>query len=568
MSENEPRRPADPDREVQRLDAILRAAGDAIITADADGVIHDFNPAAEAMFGYSAEQMHGAKLNGLMPEPHATRHDDYLRHYEETGEARVIGIGRELEAVRADGSRFPIELNVTDTGLRDPRLFIGVVRDISERRQREAERLHFYANFDALTGLPNRDHALELLEESIRQCPQHRRVALMEIRLRSFRHIGPTYGQRTAEQVLRQVANRLRDLFRDEVSIRARLEGSRFLIGLEYEPDPPLEERLQTIMDRLSEPFLADGQEFRLRPRMGVAECEQGSTSASDLLRQTESALARAADSADIPYAFADPATDEALRKRLDLETELHRAVSEGEFFLDYQPQFRLSDGRMTGVEALLRWRHPDRGIVSPADFIPLLEETGLILNVGRWVLDTAMAQAKAWNAAGLPRLRMAVNLSPLQVRGGGLLPEIMQTLARTRLPEEQLELEITESLLIEDLAGTRRILDILQGMGIRLALDDFGSGFSALSYLHAFPFHTLKVDRTFVDAIGQSERSEGLLRSIVEMGQNLRMDVVAEGIETEAQAAYLRAHGCEIGQGFGLARPGPPEKIAALLTG
>ncbi|MFW6350040.1 MAG: PAS domain S-box protein, partial [Thiohalospira sp.] len=200
MSESQPRRPADPAREVQRLDAILRAAGDAIITADADGIIHDFNPAAEAMFGYSAEQMHGTKLNHLMPEPHASRHDDYLRHYEETGEAKVIGIGRELEAVRADGSRFPIELNVTDTGLKDPRLFIGVIRDISERRQREAERLHFYANFDALTGLPNRDHALELLEEIIRECPDHRQVALMEIRLRSFRHIGPTYGQRTAEQ--------------------------------------------------------------------------------------------------------------------------------------------------------------------------------------------------------------------------------------------------------------------------------------------------------------------------------------------------------------------------------
>ncbi|MFP4181317.1 MAG: putative bifunctional diguanylate cyclase/phosphodiesterase [Thiohalospira sp.] len=568
MSESQPRRPADPAREVQRLDAILRAAGDAIITADADGIIHDFNPAAEAMFGYSAEQMHGTKLNHLMPEPHASRHDDYLRHYEETGEAKVIGIGRELEAVRADGSRFPIELNVTDTGLKDPRLFIGVIRDISERRQREAERLHFYANFDALTGLPNRDHALELLEEIIRECPDHRQVALMEIRLRSFRHIGPTYGQRTAEQVLRQVANRLRDLFRDDVSIRARLEGSRFLIGLEHDRVSPLEERLQTIMDRLSEPYRADGHEFRLRPRIGVAECGRDGTSPADLLRQTEIALARVSDSADIPYAFADPATDRALRHRLDLETELHRAVSDDEFFLDYQPQFRLSDGPMTGVEALLRWHHPERGVVSPAEFIPLLEDTGLILEVGRWILDTAAAQAKAWNASGLPRLRMAVNLSPLQVRGGRLLAEIMQTLARTRLPEEQLELEITESLLIEDLEGTRRILNILQGMGIRLALDDFGSGFSALSYLHAFPFHTLKVDRTFIQAIGQSDRSQGLLRSIIEMGQNLRMDVVAEGIETEAQAAYLRAHGCEIGQGFGLARPGPPEEVAALVTG
>ncbi|SFD07498.1 PAS domain S-box-containing protein/diguanylate cyclase (GGDEF) domain-containing protein [Thiohalospira halophila DSM 15071] len=567
MFENEPRRPADPDREIQRLDAILRAAGDAIITADADGVIHDFNPAAEAMFGYTADQMVGTKLNHLMPEPHATHHDEYLRHYEETGEAKVIGIGRELEAVRADGSRFPIELNVTDTGLRDPRLFIGVVRDISERRQREAERLHFYANFDALTGLPNRDHALELLDESIRQCPTQHRVALMEVRLRSFRHIGPTYGQRTAEQILRQVANRLRDLFRDEVSVRARLEGSRFLIGLEYEPDPPLEERLQAVMDRLSEPYKADGQEFRLRPRMGVAECGPGVTCAADLLRQSEIALARVADSADIPYAFADPETDQALRRRLNLETDLHRAVGEGEFFLDYQPQFQLSDGRMTGVEALLRWNHPERGVVSPAEFIPLLEDTGLIIEVGRWILDTAAAQAKAWNAAGLPRLRMAVNLSPLQVRGGGLLQEVMQTLARTRLPEEQLELEITESLLIEDLAGTRRILETLQGMGIRLALDDFGSGFSALSYLHAFPFHTLKVDRTFIHAIGQSDRSEGLLRSIIEMGQNLRMEVVAEGIETEGQAAYLRAHGCELGQGFGLARPGPPEAVPPLLT-
>lgn len=567
---------SDPDyiellEKAERLDAILRTAGDAIISADDHGIIHHFNPAAERIFGYSAEEAVGQNLNILMPEPHSSRHDDYIRDYERSGEPKVIGIGRELEALRRDGSRFPIELNVTDTGLREPRLFIGIVRDITERKQREEERLHYYANYDTLTGLPNREHSLELFSTVVEQARAHEETAvLLIIRLRQFRHIAPGYGHKVADTILRQVANRLRERFNDRAAVIGRLQGSRFAVALncfeEEEGDIPT--LANELVNTLSVPYEAEGHEFRLHPKVGVAVYPGDADTVDELFSQAEAALTRIEESAHIPVAFANDTTDTSLRRQLSLDSDLHEALARDEFFLDYQPQYSLrGEGCLVGVEALLRWRHPELGIISPGEFIPLLESSGLIIDVGQWILDEAFGQARAWEKQGLPPIQMAVNLSSLQLERGGLVSEVVEAMARHDLDAERVELELTESLLISNPRHTRRQLQTLQGMGFRLAMDDFGTGYSALSYLHSFPLHTLKIDRSFIHAIGSSRQSEALLRSIVDLGRNLDMQVVAEGIETPLQLSFLRQIGCNLIQGFGLARPQSPEGVAALLA-
>ncbi len=567
---------SDPDliellEKAERLDAILRTAGDAIISADDRGIIHHFNPAAESIFGYTADEAVGQNLSMLMPEPHSSRHDDYIRNYERSGEEKIIGRGRELEALRRDGTRFPIELNVTDTGLRDPRLFIGIVRDITERKQQEEERLHYYANYDTLTGLPNPEHSLELFTTVVEQARTHEEHAvILIIRLRQFRHIAPSYGHKVADSILRQVANRLREQFSDRAAVIGRFQGSRFTVAMncfeEEEGDIPT--LANELVNALSIPYRVAGHEFRLHPKVGVAIYPGDGDGVEALVSQAETALSRIEESAHIPVAFANDTTDTNLRRQLSLDSDLHQALARGEFFLDYQPQYSLRGEHMVAVEALLRWRHPKLGIISPGEFIPLLESSGLIIEVGEWILHEAFGQASAWEKKeGLPPIRMAVNLSSLQLERGGLVNEVAGAMEHSGLSEDRIELELTESQLINNQRHTRRQFQTLQGMGLRIAMDDFGTGYSALSYLHSFPLHTLKIDRSFIHAIGCSRHSEALLRSIVDLGRNLEMQVVAEGIETPLQLSFLRQIGCNMVQGFALARPQSPEGVAALLA-
>ncbi|MBK5967322.1 MULTISPECIES: putative bifunctional diguanylate cyclase/phosphodiesterase [Thiorhodovibrio] len=437
-------------------------------------------------------------------------------------------------------------------------------------RQAEEERLRFYSNYDNLTGLPNRDYSIRLLEDQLGSS-QDEPIAVLLLALQRFDRINQSLGHEAGDRFLREFKERILKMLPKNQSIVGRIEGARFLIvllGLDTSHLSNLADRLQHLLDDLHLPLQIDDTELRPTAHIGASLFPKDGRSARELLAGADSALTRARVQADLAYAFADANTDAQVREQIQLETELHRALEREEFFLVYQPQVALTDGRIAGLEALLRWNHPTRGVVPPVQFIPLLEETGLIIPAGEWIIDQACAQARRWLDT-LPEqsaLRIAINLSPRQFQSNNLLEQIKNALKRYRIPPHQLELEVTESLLIEDFPGTHQLLSQLDTMGVRIALDDFGTGYSALTYLQAFPFHAMKVDRSFVSTVGGSRKSEALLKTIVQIGKSLELEVIAEGIETKAQFDFLRQHGCDLAQGFGLSRPQPVEDIEALL--
>jgi diguanylate cyclase (GGDEF)-like protein len=433
----------------------------------------------------------------------------------------------------------------------------------------EQERLRFYADFDLLTGLPNRHHTLRRIDDLLTTQEQSSQpVAILLITLQQFKRINQSFGHKVGDQLLCLQTSRLKTLLTATQSILGRVEGARFLIacsGLTSQ-DPKLTELVQYLIDGLQKPTVLNDIDIRPLIRIGIAVYPEDAKNTVDLLARAEIALANAAESTDVSYAFCDPDTNERVREQLELESELHRALEREEFFLVYQPQIKLETGEIQGVEALLRWQHPVRGIVSPAQFIPILEETGLIVPVGTWLLNAALQQLQQWQHCGL-QLRMAINLSPRQFKSNDLLHQIRMAIEKITVPPGCVELEVTESLLVEDFPGTHQLLRTLdEELHIRIALDDFGTGYSALTYLHAFPFHALKIDRSFIAEIGCSQRSEALLCGIVQLAKSLNLEVVAEGIETYEQQQYLIQLGCDIGQGFGFARPQRPEELIDLL--
>lgn len=443
-------------------------------------------------------------------------------------------------------------------------------------KQAEEERLRFYAHYDNLTGLPNRDYSIRLLDENLRS-RQKEVGAVLLLALQRFDRINQSLGHEAGDRFLCTFKDRMlnvlhkRPILIGRRIIIGRAEGARFMIallGMEPSSLNHLAEQLQSMLDELHDPLRIDDIELRPRAHVGAALFPKDGDCARDLLARAEAALSRAQTHSDRPYAFSDAATDARAREQIELETELHRAIEHEEFFLVYQPQVALDTYHIAGAETLLRWRHPSRGVVPPDQFIPLLEETGLIIPAGAWVIDQVCAQARAWQDRhpSIANQRIAINLSPRQFQSNNLCQQIENALQRHGIQPRQLELEVTESLLIKDFPGTHQLLKQLEAMGLRIALDDFGTGYSALTYLQVFPFHAMKIDRSFVTTIGTSRKSEALLRAIIQLGKSLELEVVAEGIETRAQFDFLREHGCDLAQGFGLARPQPPAEVEALL--
>ena len=451
----------------------------------------------------------------------------------------------------------------------EPTHFQAVGIDVTEQRRAEQERLHYYANFNTLTGLPGRRYTLRLLEDALERARNAgTRLALAALEISQLEQVFQGYGDEVGEALLRRASEGLQARIAGHPILLGSSSPGRFLLALEgvRRAEPSLAARVRGLLSGLEADLAEQRPDLIVRARAGVATYPEDGEASADLVSHAEAALSLAPREGRA-ISFAEPSANARLRQQLGLEAELHRAYQRGEFFLVYQPQFDLTSGRVVGAEALLRWQHPERGVVSPASFIPLLEETGLIEPVGEWVLAEAIGQAKAWHDAG-HRLTMAVNLAPRQLRSERLVTAIQDTLARTGYPAASLELEITESELLESRPGLRAVLDTLRDDGIGWALDDFGTGYSALSYLQAFPLQVLKVDRSFVAEVEASDHAEALLWGIIALSKALRMGVVAEGIETEAQRSLLVQLGCDRGQGFGLAHPLRAADFTALLAG
>ena len=557
--------------------AVLNAIPDLLFELDIDGRYLDYRAPRADLLAAAPEDFIGKTVSEILPPDAAAVCMAALRAALEQGSSS----GEQFELVLPQGSRW-FELSVSRKAVaagETPR-FIALSRDITERKEAEA-RIARLAYFDSLTGLPNRPAFLERVDREIRRAEQHNEtLAVLFMDLDGFKNVNDTLGHAAGDVILQWAAERLHDGLRpSDVLSRAtgfdddsagdvqvaRLGGDEFtalLLDLDRPEDAmAVAQRICTLMRR---PFQLDDRELTLSASVGVALYPADGHDAATLLKHADTAMYHAKTSGrDNAQLYSVSLTDEIVQ-RMELDASLRVALERKEFRLQYQPLIDAASGRVCSVEALIRWQHPTRGLVSPLQFIPLAEENGLIEAIGAWVLRTACSDAVQWQSAGV---RVAVNLSPLQFAAPGLPEMVAQTLAHAGLPPHALELEVTEGALMENTAATRDALQALRDSGVHIALDDFGTGYSSLAYLTRMPIDHIKVDRSFIGGLLTGGDNAAIVRAVLAMASSLGMRVTAEGVETLEQASALKQMDCDSLQGYYFSRPVAAEAIAPLLA-
>ncbi|MFL5253764.1 MAG: putative bifunctional diguanylate cyclase/phosphodiesterase [Rhodopila sp.] len=523
-------------RRARRLETLVNGTIEGVIL-EQDGFTRDVNPALCAMADRTADDLIHRRLTTLIRGLTLTQADR----------------PGEYELIRGDGNAYPVEVLWRDGPL--PGSHVVAVRHLSLEKttQHELQRL---VQLDPLTGLGNRELFGHQLQKALALSERATvGLAVLYVELDRFGGIRDAIGPLAADQVIIQAAHRLRDCVRDTDTI-ARLGPDDFAI-IQPLADKPADAAALTdrIVAAMARPFEPGGPPVTLTVSIGVALYPNDGTTLAAINRSAAQALDRARQDGGGTWCYAEPTMDATLQERQALEHDLRIALRDGQFTLAYQPFLNAATMEIAGYEALLRWQHPQRGAVSPAEFIPLAETTGLIVPIGKWVLATACAEAVTWS---LP-LTLAVNLSPAQFVHSGIVETVAEVLRGTKLPAHRLELEITETTLMDDTQNALRVLTALKALGVSIAMDDFGTGYSSLSYLRKFPFDKIKIDRSFISDVeeGNSE-AETIVQAIIAMGRSLRLDVTAEGVETTQQLAMLKASDCTFVQGYLLGRPGP----------
>lgn len=443
---------------------------------------------------------------------------------------------------------------------------MGISHNITERKQAEA-RIRYMALHDALTGLPNRTLLADRLSQAISLAHRNRkRVAVLMLDLDRFKNVNDSYGHYIGDRLLEAVSLRLKSCLR-ESDVVARLGGDEFVIVLPETGDSHAVEHVaQKVLNSIAEPFQFENQEVRTSASIGICQYPVDGENAEALLQIADAAMYEAKKRGRDTFSFFTPELTQATRRRQRLEGDLHQACARGEFTLHYQPLIAIDSGRITAVEALLRWHHPELGLIPPSEFVPLLEELGLIIDVGRWVLTTACGQNVTWQRKGPPPVRMAVNVSARQFYRGDIANTVKSVLLETGMASHWLELELTESITLDDSETALTIMSGLQQMGVSLSLDDFGTGWSSLSCLRRFPLDRIKIDRSFLRDVGSQQGAEAVVSSILNLGRNLGLSCVAEGVETRAQLSYLQTQKCAEMQGFLYSRALPAGDCEALM--
>jgi diguanylate cyclase (GGDEF)-like protein/PAS domain S-box-containing protein len=483
-------------------------------------------------------------------ESHAPFRNLEYRAIDDNGDERWFCISG--QPMFDDGGRF--------TGYR------GTGSDITARKITE-QRVHHVAQHDVLTGLPNRSLLQDRLGQAVAYATRSGHpVWVMLIDLDRFKFVNDSMGHKAGDVLLMTVAARLRSSLRDTDTV-ARLSGDEFVVILSQHEDQPLSHDIvQRVMDSVAQPVMLGPKEFFVTCSIGVAAYPSDGTPPDSLIEHADIAMYRAKKLGRNNFQFYTPAMNEESLERVRIESALRNALERNEFVLHYQPQVDLQTGQIVGMEALIRWKHPELGMVPPNRFIGVAEDTGLIVPIGAWVMRTACAQNKAWQDAGLGRLRVAVNLSARQFSAAELLPGIEQVLLDTGLDPSCLELELTESLFMSDVTPAVELLHRMKSLGIQLSIDDFGTGYSSFSYLSRFPIDVLKIDRSFVNDITIDANDAAIVASIIALAHNLRLSVIAEGVETAEQLDYLRHQGCDEMQGYYFSRPLPAHEFEQLL--
>ncbi len=553
--------------EAQRMtQQLIEAQPTPIFFKGTDGRYLGVNKAWEAYFGVPRETFLGKTVHDLYPNDpdvaarlHAMDEELWAHPGTQTYEAPIT---------TADGERHDAIYYKATFTRGDGRIagLVGTIVDITERKRAEARALHL-AHYDELTGLPNRSMFQERVAHALAQARRDQgSLALLFIDLDHFKKINDTLGHEAGDRALKVIADRLRGCLRESDTV-CRLGGDEFVVLIEKMDNPEsVAEVAKKILGAVAQPFALDGVEYQLSASIGISTYPADSEDMQGLMKNADISMYRAKEQDRNNYQFYSARMNVHTVERLALESDLRHALARDEFRLHFQPKVDMRTGRITGAEALLRWQPPGAAMVPPARFIPLAEETGLIVPIGEWVLKTACMQSRAWADQGLPPLRVAVNLSARQFTQERLLEDVARTLRETRLDPAWLEFEITESMVMRDPEHAVRLLGGLKAMGIRLSVDDFGTGYSSLNYLKRFPLDSVKIDRSFVQELPGNADDAAITRAVIAMAHSLRLTVIAEGVETAEQLAFLRELGCDEMQGYLFSKPVPEEGIARLL--
>ena len=540
--------------------SILDAMHDAVLCIDNKGNILTVNNAAVDMFGYDK----GYLLNGNIIEIMPGEHDEHLpahinvSRFIESGRISITGGVTEITAMRSNGETFPIRVSIAELPKKEEQIasFVTVCQDITDRKKAEILMNHL-AHHDNLTGLPNRLLFSDRLQQVMKAAHRSEKlVAVIFLDLDHFKNINDSMGHDAGDSLLKDVAQRLIACVRETDTV-ARLGGDEFTLVLSsINHVDNIVDVVKKIIKKLSSPFQVKSTEVFITVSVGVTIYPLDDDNADDLIRDADTAMYFAKEKGRNNFQFYNHKMRQRVEEKLKLEGELRQALVQNEFVLFYQPKIDTENNTVVGMEALIRWQHPERGLVAPDDFIGAAEETGLIIPIGKWVLEEACKHTKILNASGIAPIHVSVNLSVRQLEGPGLLQLIDQTLKDTKLDPALLDLEITESMLMSDMNKAIKTLNNLSSLGVTISVDDFGIGHSSLSYLKQFPITTLKIDRSFICNIPEDKDDMSITIAIIQMADALGLQTVAEGVETKQQLAFLNSYSCNLIQGYYFSKP------------
>lgn len=556
--------------EKERAQVTLESIGDAVITTDVRGHVEHLNPIAETLTGWTNTEAIGQPLETVFrivnEETGVTVENPIVQCLRE---GRIVRLANHIALIHQKGHTISIEDSAAPIRDRNEAVIGGVLvfHDVTTKRNHLKE-MAYQAHHDALTGLPNRLHFKEILCQALAQARRKQsKLAVLFLDLDRFKLINDTKGHNYGDQLLNLVAERVRQTLREGDMI-ARQGGDEFLVLL---PEISHEEEAATVSERIleefSQPLILNGKEVYITTSIGISLYPTDGCDLEALVKQADAAMYSAKYHGRNNYQFFTEKLNIKANDRLSIENSLHKAVERGEFVLHYQPQVDFKSGTIVGLEALIRWNSPERGMVSPLEFIPVAEEIGLIVPIGEWVLRTACAQAVHWQEQGYPPLRMAVNISVRQFRELHFVESIAKILQETGMAPHWLELEITESIAMDDGDALLAKLSSFKDLGVQISIDDFGTGFSSLNYLRRMPIDTLKIDQSFVRDISTGKKGEEVVSAIIQLAKNLRLKVIAEGVETEIQSSFLKEKQCDTMQGYLFSKAVTPQEVELLFA-
>jgi diguanylate cyclase (GGDEF)-like protein/PAS domain S-box-containing protein len=553
----------------ERAQVTLNCIGDAVLCTDISGNITFLNLVAEKMTGWSWEEALGRPMAEVFQILDAVTRQTTPNPMDVAVELnRTVHLPLNCILLRRDGFETPIEDSVAPIHDREgkPTGAVIVFRDVSKARAMAAEMTHS-AQHDFLTGLPNRMLLNDRVNQAITLAPRHsKKVAVLFLDLDGFKHINDSLGHPIGDKLLQSIAKRLVDCVRSSDTV-SRQGGDEFVVLLsEMEQSEDAAISAMRLLQAVAEAHTIDQHDLHVTTSIGVSVFPDDGMDAETLIKNADTAMYQAKENGRQSYQFFKSPMNVRAVERQSIEENLRRALEQQEFALHFQPKINLKTGKISGAEALIRWTHPVRGPVSPAQFIPVAEDCGLILPIGQWVLREACKQARAWVEAGLPLATMAVNISSMEFRDENFLQSVFTTLSETGLDPRSLELELTESVLMKRAESAASVLKTLREKGVQIAVDDFGTGYSSLSYLRKFPIDALKIDQSFVRQITTTPDDTSIVTAVISMGRSLKLRVVAEGVETHEELVFLQARLCDEAQGYYFSRPVLPQQFAKLL--